>query len=549
MPKRQHYTYHQADGFTLLEILLVVIVISILLVVVIIAINPYKTLAETRNSKRLSDVRTVLDATYQYAIDHNGDLPNPIDSSLRMIGTDATGCEIACGGGNGGTATFENSSQSDFNNGTYSDTQWNGTNNWVELDSTGLSNGNGIYTSQIYDAESNVTFDTIEWKTTRPVQKELPNNTQTESSYNSGHMNMTGNLVLFHMNESSGTITDDSGQGNDGSNNGAFYGANGILKTSLRFDGVNDVVIINDDPLLHMQNFTLSGWFYKYTGGSGIQILLAKQYGSSYQNSFALYEASNTFRFFGRIGASNITVDSGIDLPENTWTHFAATYDGSSIILYLNGGNVAINPVSGVVQYDASPITIGADDDSSVENFSYFFNGNIDEVAVFNRALSETEIQDMYLRGALGLQFQIRSCDDAACDTEQFLGPDGTTGSTYSELDNATPTYPIIPVTNLPDNQYFQYRANVFTRDASYSPQIFNTIITYSGEHVGATFTANSCVDLSPFLTETYLSDMPQDPFAGNSSQTRYAIQLTPGGRVLVVACDTELNQLVQVSR
>ena len=63
-------------GFTLLEILLAVAALVILASIVIIAINPTKQLADTRNSQRYVDVNTILNAVYQYAIDHDGDLPS-----------------------------------------------------------------------------------------------------------------------------------------------------------------------------------------------------------------------------------------------------------------------------------------------------------------------------------------------------------------------------------------------------------------------------------------------------------------------------------------
>ncbi len=63
------------SGFTLLEILLVVGIISILAGIVILAINPTKQLGDTRNAQRRSDVLTLLNAAYQYSLDHNGSMP------------------------------------------------------------------------------------------------------------------------------------------------------------------------------------------------------------------------------------------------------------------------------------------------------------------------------------------------------------------------------------------------------------------------------------------------------------------------------------------
>lgn len=62
-------------GFTLLEVLLVVAIIAILAGIVIIAINPGKNLGDTRNTTRSADVNTIINGTYQYVLDNNGNLP------------------------------------------------------------------------------------------------------------------------------------------------------------------------------------------------------------------------------------------------------------------------------------------------------------------------------------------------------------------------------------------------------------------------------------------------------------------------------------------
>ena len=79
------------QGFTLLEILLVVAAIAILAGIVILAINPTKQLGDTRNAQRRVDVNTILSAVYQYAIDNNGTIPTSITTgSLEVCKTGGT---------------------------------------------------------------------------------------------------------------------------------------------------------------------------------------------------------------------------------------------------------------------------------------------------------------------------------------------------------------------------------------------------------------------------------------------------------------------------
>ncbi len=83
-------------GFTLIELLLVIGIIAILASIVIVAINPTKQLGDARNAQRRSDVNTILSAVYQYAIDHDGNLPSTISTTnSEVCATNSADCDAA----------------------------------------------------------------------------------------------------------------------------------------------------------------------------------------------------------------------------------------------------------------------------------------------------------------------------------------------------------------------------------------------------------------------------------------------------------------------
>jgi hypothetical protein len=88
------------------------------------------------------------------------------------------------------------------------------------------------------------------------------------------------------------------------------------------------------------------------------------------------------------IGNTRTTVTGSDAVGTNTWTHVAGTYDGSNMKVYVNGQLKGTRAVTGAINTNTMPIYIGQNG-----NTDGFFAGKLDEVRIYNRALSGSEIQ------------------------------------------------------------------------------------------------------------------------------------------------------------
>lgn len=89
--------------------------------------------------------------------------------------------------------------------------------------------------------------------------------------------------------------------------------------------------------------------------------------------------------------AGDKQVDStGVVAPLDTWTHVALTWDGTTLRQYVNGTNELSAARS--IAFDGGDLIIGGDENNGSPDPTYFFNGRIDEVRIYNRRLMESEI-------------------------------------------------------------------------------------------------------------------------------------------------------------
>ena len=198
-----------------------------------------------------------------------------------------------------------------------------------------------------------------------------------------------GLVVAFGFGEGSGTTTSDSSAaGNHGSIAGATWSAAGRNGGALSFDGVNDMVTVADSASLDVTRVTMMAWL-RPTTLSGWRTALLKEAGSN-GLAYALYAHDNAPRpaSYLNTGGPDVSAEGAAALAVNTWTHLATSYDGATLRLYVNGVEVGSRAVTGNISASGDPLRIGGN-----QIWGEWFAGLIDDLRIYNRALTATEIQ------------------------------------------------------------------------------------------------------------------------------------------------------------
>ena len=361
----------------------------------------------------------------------------------------------------------------------------------------------GTFTSRVMTASSAQSWSGINWTSTLPFFKELPDSATSESQANYSSQTtslMSGNVALWHLDEIAGTsgvgsVKDHSGQGNHATPvNSPVFGAYGKLDTAASFSGNQYIQVANpSSSLLLLNSLSMSAWI-KPTAFSAYYIILDGGITGGVAYTLETDAAGHlVYSHYNSVTATNYYCTSTSLLSLNTWQHVLANRDASgvNVSLYINGrfaGSCSLaqppnnpNSVTGVQP------SIGAGTGQ--------YYGTIDEVAIWSRKLgdgtngTQNEIFELYRRGANRIKYQVRSCSDSACvaGSPPWLGTDGTNQTYFSELNNnliqndgadlstsdsVLAGLPSILFSNFSSltvatNFYFQYRAILESDDSS----------------------------------------------------------------------------------
>jgi len=223
--------------------------------------------------------------------------------------------------------------------------------------------------------------------------------------------NNLGLVGYWSFEDATGTIaTDFSGNGNSGTltNMETTDWVNGKVGKALDFDGSNERVEVGNNFSLQLTSgFSTSAWIKRTSGSNAYQGV----YGKYDQDNLAgwfwtFYTDNNKLKFGFRLNGGNYwSASSNTVFVNNVWYHIAFVYlgDGSTPRLWINGAEetslttwlVAGDALNGFTDSNTI-LTIGEEEGFTDTN--KYFPGQIDEVRIYNRTLSATEVADLYAR-------------------------------------------------------------------------------------------------------------------------------------------------------
>jgi hypothetical protein len=204
-----------------------------------------------------------------------------------------------------------------------------------------------------------------------------------------------------------GNANDDSGNGNNGTVNGATLTTDrfGNSNSAYSFNGTSNFIEVPDNNLLDISNnYTLSAWFKitdysTSTPSDPFCTILGKGRQLGWASGYALYavNGNNSNRYGShQWGMSGMPNESSIPAPLNVWNQIICTYDGTNLKLYFNGVLIRSQSVTYILGNYITSLYFGKEFDNSSVDWKRFFKGSIDDIGIWNRALTTQEVTQLF---------------------------------------------------------------------------------------------------------------------------------------------------------
>jgi hypothetical protein len=187
-----------------------------------------------------------------------------------------------------------------------------------------------------------------------------------------------------------GDAIDASGNGNNGTVHGATLTTDrfGNANAAYYFNGTTDYISVNNSPSLNpTDEISISAWVKWETGGANDYFILSKQYELS--RSILL-----KFRPHIIVSGTPVIFDGQTSIPSGVWTFVTMVYDGSAVKVFFNSTLDGFVNQTGTIQSSSDPLIIGQRVPAS--GGMYQFKGSIDDIRIYNQALTDCEIAALY---------------------------------------------------------------------------------------------------------------------------------------------------------